>query len=342
MKKLSALLIVLVLALGAIGFAACGETTYTVKFDVDGTQTEVTVTDGKFEMPADPAKNGYVFDGWYTDKDKWANEFNAYTEVESDMTVYAKFVKIDVTVKGDKSAEENGAALKSAVESAKDGAVIYVEEGTYKTEAITVDGNVSVYGAGADKTVIEESADALVFIEVNKNVDFTLSGVSVKGKAGSSSNNLSGVRFGVDGDDDNDGNLVVKNSKFSGFTKNSVDVNGGNAVVKNNVIECASVEGNTSNGVVIDYSATAAVNGNSITGVKSTAEEWSATGVLVLRNGKITEIKGNTLKNCESGICISTYYDEADDKTALMEGVEAANAFDNCETNVKNEKKENN
>ena len=48
MKKLSALLIVLVLALGAIGFAACGETTYTVKFDVDGTQTEVTVTDGKF------------------------------------------------------------------------------------------------------------------------------------------------------------------------------------------------------------------------------------------------------------------------------------------------------
>jgi uncharacterized repeat protein (TIGR02543 family) len=73
--------------------------TYTVTFDTDGgdipadpatmTVTRPATTTG--ELPAPPAKTGYIFSGWYTERDGGGTEFTAWTAVNGDITVYAKW-----------------------------------------------------------------------------------------------------------------------------------------------------------------------------------------------------------------------------------------------------------
>ena len=61
---------------------------YTVTFDVDGTKTTETVEENaKVTKPADPAKKGYTFDGWYTGTTK----FNFATEITGNITLTAKW-----------------------------------------------------------------------------------------------------------------------------------------------------------------------------------------------------------------------------------------------------------
>jgi uncharacterized repeat protein (TIGR02543 family) len=71
---------------------------YTVTFDATGgspeTQTR-TVREGasldSSGMPASPGRDGYVFDGWYTEADGEGSEFSAGTTVNEDITVYARW-----------------------------------------------------------------------------------------------------------------------------------------------------------------------------------------------------------------------------------------------------------
>ena len=68
---------------------------YTVKFDTDGESSisNQTVTqNGTVNKPADPAKDGYKFDGWYTDKD-FAEEFDFNSKVTKNITIYAKWTE---------------------------------------------------------------------------------------------------------------------------------------------------------------------------------------------------------------------------------------------------------
>lgn len=72
--------------------------TYTVYYNVDGSVTMmVPVLNGKkTAKPADPAKEGCVFVGWYTDAEySQAYAFDA-TLVTGDITLYARFVEISV------------------------------------------------------------------------------------------------------------------------------------------------------------------------------------------------------------------------------------------------------
>lgn len=68
---------------------------FTVSFDADGGSETAsqTVLNGELATkPQDPAKDGYVFIGWYTDKDyTTAFSFNT-TRITTDTTVYARFV----------------------------------------------------------------------------------------------------------------------------------------------------------------------------------------------------------------------------------------------------------
>lgn len=72
--------------------------THTVSFDTDGGSaiSSVTVETGRgVSAPANPTKEGYVFDKWYTDKD-CTTEYSfmsgmAMTSVTSDFTLYAKW-----------------------------------------------------------------------------------------------------------------------------------------------------------------------------------------------------------------------------------------------------------
>ena len=72
---------------------AASPSTYTVTFNTDGGSAVAaqTVTSGaKATKPADPAKEGFTFDGWYKDA-AFTTAFDFNTAINSDVTVYAKW-----------------------------------------------------------------------------------------------------------------------------------------------------------------------------------------------------------------------------------------------------------
>ena len=72
---------------------AATPSTYTVTFNTDGGSAVAaqTVTSGaKATKPADPAKEGFTFDGWYKDA-AFTTAFDFNTAITSDVTVYAKW-----------------------------------------------------------------------------------------------------------------------------------------------------------------------------------------------------------------------------------------------------------
>ena len=78
-------------------FAACGKMEFKVDFIVDDAVYATINTNGEevLKMPNDPEKDGYVFDGWYWDKDSWKKPFSANSLLDaplsSNMSVYAKW-----------------------------------------------------------------------------------------------------------------------------------------------------------------------------------------------------------------------------------------------------------
>lgn len=68
---------------------------YTVFFETNGGSkiSSQSVMDGdKAARPEDPVRKGYIFDGWYSDKNfKKPYDFNS--PVKSDITLYAKWIK---------------------------------------------------------------------------------------------------------------------------------------------------------------------------------------------------------------------------------------------------------
>ena len=75
-------------------------TKYTVKFDSNGGSdvADATVEDGKtVTQPTDPTKEGFDFDGWYTDNTTFKNKYDFSTPVKSDFTLYAKWTEKQVT-----------------------------------------------------------------------------------------------------------------------------------------------------------------------------------------------------------------------------------------------------
>ena len=83
-------------------FAAC-QVQFQLKFVVDGEVYHTIDTNGEeaVTLPADPTKDGYIFDGWYWDEDIWAQPFTAESlltvKLTGNMSVYAKWLNEDVT-----------------------------------------------------------------------------------------------------------------------------------------------------------------------------------------------------------------------------------------------------
>jgi uncharacterized repeat protein (TIGR02543 family) len=83
---------------------------YTVSFNSDGgsaavpaTKTVASPAINVGSLPADPAKGGYRFDGWYTLQNGGGSAFTASTAVSGDLTVYAKWDTYSYTVTFDKN-----------------------------------------------------------------------------------------------------------------------------------------------------------------------------------------------------------------------------------------------
>ncbi len=73
-----------------------GTTRYTVKFETNGGSTIKSVTvnrNGKVTEPAEPAKDGFVFDGWYTDKEL-TKKYDFTSKVTKSFTLYASWSEI--------------------------------------------------------------------------------------------------------------------------------------------------------------------------------------------------------------------------------------------------------
>jgi uncharacterized repeat protein (TIGR02543 family) len=47
----------------------------------------------KIELPDNLVKEGYIFDGWYYDKDVWRQKFDPDTPIEKSITLYAYWKK---------------------------------------------------------------------------------------------------------------------------------------------------------------------------------------------------------------------------------------------------------
>ena len=95
MKKLRVLLLCAVVALAAVGFAACGgeKEEYTVAFETAGGGTLATQTvkaGEKAQKPADPSKTGWTFTGWELDGAAYT-----FTEpVNANITLVAKYASV--------------------------------------------------------------------------------------------------------------------------------------------------------------------------------------------------------------------------------------------------------
>ena len=217
----------------------------------------------------------------------------------------------------------------------KPGTTIVFAAGTYELEsALTIGKDVTLAGAGREQTVFQAVVEPSVLLQVSGgDVDFSMSGIHVKGVDDNSHNNSSAVQIGSNASR-NTGDIVIEDCKFSNFTKNSITIKGGNATITGNIIDCKPYPGAAGNGIQVDLGAEAVITGNTINGYVSHAENWSACGVLVLRGGKITQIRGNTITDCGIGVMKETYYDTDGDDTYLDVGAEKNNTFTGCAQNV--------
>lgn len=95
---------------------------YTVKFNTNGgskVSNKIVTSGESIKKPNDPIKDGYTFDGWYTDKD-CTNKFNFNSSITKKITLYAKWIadedsKIILTL-GKKEAIVFGETIENDVE----------------------------------------------------------------------------------------------------------------------------------------------------------------------------------------------------------------------------------
>lgn len=69
--------------------------TYTVSFNTNGgsaVESQKVKSGGKLEQPKTPVKNGYIFDGWYTDKE-FKSPYGFDLRVTKSFTLYAKWIE---------------------------------------------------------------------------------------------------------------------------------------------------------------------------------------------------------------------------------------------------------
>ena len=149
-----------------LGFVACGETVdnFNLSFKVDGETYQTLTTNGEetIQIPDNPTKEGYDFDGWYWDNGEWERPFTANSlldePISSDMSVYAKFsaIEYDITYENNGGAHNNpvsytieeGFVLSDAEKIGYDFVGWYSED-SYATKVVSISagstGEITLY-----------------------------------------------------------------------------------------------------------------------------------------------------------------------------------------------------
>lgn len=68
---------------------------YTIKFETNGgssVKNQTVIKNNKVTSPANPTREDYVFDGWYTDKEL-TKKYDFSTKITGNLTLYAKWVE---------------------------------------------------------------------------------------------------------------------------------------------------------------------------------------------------------------------------------------------------------
>ena len=181
MRK-NAFVLALILSLAAFVLCSCGEggtTEYSITFKVDGAEYACIKTSGNatLQMPSEPSKDGYIFDGWYLDYGVFENEFTSNSLINSAMTddveVYAKWIpqgSLTGTEINTCLFSKNGTELRvtvgAEVESFCFANEIYTADGASFTVSESDDGSNSI----ELKTVILSRGDNIYYVTV-KNRD---------------------------------------------------------------------------------------------------------------------------------------------------------------------------
>lgn len=114
-------------------FVSCGQVKFDVNFIVDGEVYDTISTSGGavIELPANPTKDNYTFDGWYWDKDTWDKPFTANSLLDaplsSEMNVYAKWLGEECVV----SLDANGGEVSKSSITVSGGDKISLPEPKY-------------------------------------------------------------------------------------------------------------------------------------------------------------------------------------------------------------------
>lgn len=180
MKKLAkwrtVLFAVMLLSLSML-FVACNKD-IVISFDTNGgTQIESMVVDDNFTMPSNPTKDGYVFDGWYVDKDL-STPFSAaeISKYKESFTIYAKWRSELSTLARPSNVEFESNTVTWGEVDGQGSDIVYfvsVDNGTAMSQTTTSfdmgfysDGthSVSVYAALANNTSVR-SESATISVE---------------------------------------------------------------------------------------------------------------------------------------------------------------------------------
>lgn len=105
MKKIRLLLLVALIAMVVFGLTACGKQVaddddgntvqFTITFDTQGGSKvkSIKVSKGStITLPSAPTKDGYVFDGWYLDRD-CIEVFDDHVSISKNIKLYAKWIE---------------------------------------------------------------------------------------------------------------------------------------------------------------------------------------------------------------------------------------------------------
>ena len=195
----------------------------------------------------------------------------------------------------------SGESIQDAIDSAADGDVIYVHDGTY-SENILIDGvDVSLIAVG-DVTIDGETNGYNNKTIAIYNSTCTVDGFTVK------SNGSAIYARGMASLGEGEVNVTIINNYVTDYIKNGITVNGDLATgfVKDNTIVSDADSVYAQNGIQFGYGATGQILRNTVDTDWYLGEDWTASGILIFEADGVS-VKLNDISDAQTGIAIETW-----------------------------------